>query len=144
MLLCISGVSYGADVGTTTNSDEITLTSDYDVTVEIVSTTDFTYSYESSYDVDSYSIDFIASTPLTIRLEHFDNRIDHNYVYLNNYKSHLATAPEPDQSVGIYPSNHIGKLLAGNASMTNSGLNYNRNTTHVGKPYIKIAPNPIK
>jgi len=68
MLLCSSGVSYGADVGTTTNSDEISFDIGYDVTIV---TTDI---------VNDFSFDIVSNT-------YTDNPLSFSsYAILNNYK----------------------------------------------------------
>ena len=112
MLLCISTVSYGADGAEITKS-EVSFNTDIDVTYDVVTVSEMSFSYDVVTDIGNDSTSYaIASTPLVYRTVYIDDEIHRDcYSYINNYKSFLATETEPDQ-YGSYPSNHVGKLLA--------------------------------
>ena len=139
MVLCTSSVSFGADVGNTTNSDEI-INVDFEASSDIVTITNLSFSTDFSYEINNnYTSDAILFTPLAITTNYVITKIEHCFIYLNNYDSHLATTPEPDQSVGILPSNHVGKLFANISILTMESL-IERKTTNVGKPITLRNP----
>jgi len=134
MILCISGVSYGADVGTTTNSDEISFNiSDYNV--ELVSASVELENYESNTIVnDRYSgisneYDAIAGTPLEINpatihyeIEDYPNTIDKNNLSLN------ATTPLETK----HRARHVGKLITNLFIINLDTINGNKSYTYIG------------
>ena len=135
MLLCISGVSYGADVGPIKKSDKTTVefAPSNDVVITISNPS---FVNDNIYEITDYGSDAMFSSPLAIETTYYDVAIEHSYIYLNNYNSYLATTPEPDKHVGLYPSNHVGKSLA-TLFITTLEDNHSRKiTTNVGKSTI--------